>query len=118
VRFCSQLPLDRRGHFNRKHFLLAAIEAKPRIALGQFRSVRRASFNRGYGNTVVAGATATRAIPNPTTGAEMPAQQLQDASLSALGDMFAVVVPLRRGRSGLEHLIHQADIFSVETTVR
>ena len=56
-------------------------------------STTRASFNHGYANTVVAGATATRAIPNPATGADMPAQQLQDASLSALGDMFAVVVP-------------------------
>lgn len=56
-------------------------------------STTRASFNRGYGNTVVASATATRAIPNPATGLEVPAWQLQDASLSALGDMFAVVVP-------------------------
>lgn len=56
-------------------------------------STARASFNHGYANTVVAAATATRAIPNPATGAEVPAQQLQDASLSALGDMFAVVVP-------------------------
>ncbi|HML91686.1 cysteine hydrolase family protein [Methyloceanibacter sp.] len=56
-------------------------------------STTRASFNHGYANTVVAGATATRAIPNPATGAEIPAAQLQDASLSALGDMFAVVVP-------------------------
>lgn len=56
-------------------------------------STARASFNHGYANTVVAAATATRAIPNPATGAEVPAQQLHDASLSALGDMFAVVVP-------------------------
>lgn len=56
-------------------------------------STARASFNHGYANTVVASATATRSIPNPATGTEMPAQQLHDASLSALGDMFAVVVP-------------------------
>jgi nicotinamidase-related amidase len=56
-------------------------------------STARASFNHGYANTVVAGATATRAIPNPATGADMPAAQLHNASLSALGDMFAVVVP-------------------------
>lgn len=56
-------------------------------------STTRASFNHGYANTVVADATATRAIPNPATGAAVPAAQLQDASLSALGDMFAVVVP-------------------------
>ncbi len=56
-------------------------------------STARASFNRGYGNTVVAGATATRSIKNPATGADVSAGQLHDASLSALGDMFAVVVP-------------------------
>ena len=56
-------------------------------------STARASFNHGYANTVVAGATATRALPNPATGEEVPADQLQAASLSALGDMFAVVVP-------------------------
>ncbi|MEM7191390.1 MAG: cysteine hydrolase family protein [Pseudomonadota bacterium] len=56
-------------------------------------STARASFNHGYANTVVASATATRTIPNPATGTDMPAQQLHDASLSALGDMFAVVVP-------------------------
>ncbi|HUU66298.1 MAG TPA: cysteine hydrolase family protein [Methyloceanibacter sp.] len=56
-------------------------------------STARASFNHGYANTVVAGATATRTIPSPATGADMPAQQLHDASLSALSDMFAVVVP-------------------------
>jgi len=55
----------------------------------------RASFNRG--NTVVASATATRAIPNPANGSDIAAQQLQDASLSALGDMFAVVVPNSEG---------------------
>ena len=53
----------------------------------------RASFNHGYANTVVAGATATRSIPNPANGKDVSPAQLQDASLSALGDMFAVVVP-------------------------
>lgn len=56
-------------------------------------STARTSFNKGYANTVVAGATATRALPNPATGEEVPAEQLQQASLSALADMFAVVVP-------------------------
>jgi nicotinamidase-related amidase len=56
-------------------------------------STARAAFNRGYANTVVASATATRAIPDPTTGGEVTAQQLQAASLAALSDMFAVVVP-------------------------
>jgi nicotinamidase-related amidase len=56
-------------------------------------STARASFNHGYANTVVAGATATRAIPNAANGKDMPADQLHDASLAALGDLFAVVVP-------------------------
>ncbi len=56
-------------------------------------STARASFNHGYANTVVAGATATRAIPNAADGKDMPADQLHDASLAALGDLFAVVVP-------------------------
>jgi nicotinamidase-related amidase len=56
-------------------------------------STVRASFNHGYANMVVAGATATRSIPNAASGADMPAAQLHDASLSALADMFAVVVP-------------------------
>lgn len=56
-------------------------------------STTRASFNHGYANTVVAGATATRAIPNAANGRDVPADQLHDASLAALGDLFAVVVP-------------------------
>ncbi|WP_108682372.1 cysteine hydrolase family protein [Methyloceanibacter sp. wino2] len=56
-------------------------------------STARSAFNKGYANTVVAGATATRELANPATGEAMPAEQLQGASLSALADMFAVVVP-------------------------
>ena len=59
-------------------------------------STARSGFNKGYSNTVVAGATATRALPNPTGGEDVPAEQLQAASLSALADMFAVVVPASR----------------------
>jgi nicotinamidase-related amidase len=56
-------------------------------------STARVSFNHGYAYTVVAGAMATRSIPNAASGADLPAAQLQDASLSGLADMFAVVVP-------------------------
>lgn len=56
-------------------------------------STARASFNRGYANSVVANATATRALPNPASGGDISARQMQDASLSALNDFFAVVVP-------------------------
>ncbi len=40
---------------------------------------------------MVAAATATRALP--ALGAEVPAAAMQDASLAALADLFAVVVP-------------------------
>ena len=50
------------------------------------------SFNLGYNTTVVADATATRSLPNPTGGV-VPAKELHDASLAALHDFFAVVVP-------------------------
>ena len=56
-------------------------------------STTRASFNHGYANTVVAGATATRPLPDPGGGSQVSAEALQAASLSALADLFAVVVP-------------------------
>jgi nicotinamidase-related amidase len=55
-------------------------------------STARAAFNHGYATTVVANATATRALPNPT-GGEVPADAVHNASLAALSDIFAVVVP-------------------------
>ncbi|BBZ77024.1 isochorismatase [Mycolicibacterium anyangense] len=55
-------------------------------------STARGAFNLGYAPTVVAAATATRALPG-LTGEPVAAQALQVASLAALGDLFAVVVP-------------------------
>jgi nicotinamidase-related amidase len=55
-------------------------------------STARAAFNLGYAPTVVASATATRALPG-VDGAPVAASALQAASLAALGDLFAVVVP-------------------------
>lgn len=55
-------------------------------------STARAAFNHGYANTVVANATATRPLANPT-GGEVSAESLHNASLAALSDIFAVVVP-------------------------
>ncbi|HEY2223418.1 cysteine hydrolase family protein [Actinomycetospora sp.] len=54
-------------------------------------STARNGFNLGFAPTVVAGATATRALPGPD--GTVPASSLQQASLAALSDMFAVVVP-------------------------
>ncbi|MGX9787150.1 cysteine hydrolase family protein [Mycobacterium sp. MMS18-G62] len=55
-------------------------------------STARGAFNLGYAPTVVAAATATRALPglNDTT---VPAEAVQSASLAAIADLFAVVVP-------------------------
>ncbi|MBV2366910.1 isochorismatase family protein [Streptomonospora nanhaiensis] len=50
------------------------------------------AFNRGYRATVVAEATATRALPAPD-GTVVPAAVLQTAALTGIGDLFAVVVP-------------------------
>ena len=53
-------------------------------------STARAAFNRGYGTTVVAGATATRSLPGPS-GSVLPAKTIHDSALAALNDLFAVI---------------------------
>jgi nicotinamidase-related amidase len=54
-------------------------------------STARGAFNLGYSPTVVASATATRALPG--TPDIVSSEALQAASLAALGDLFAIVVP-------------------------
>ena len=54
-------------------------------------STARGAFNLGYAPTVVAAATATRALPS-LGGDPVPAEAMQAASLAALADLFAVVV--------------------------
>ncbi|UXA12085.1 cysteine hydrolase [Mycobacterium sp. SMC-8] len=55
-------------------------------------STARGAFNLGYAPTVVANATATRALPG--IGDEtVPASAVHAASLAAVADLFAVVVP-------------------------
>ncbi len=54
-------------------------------------STARGAFNLGYAPTVVAAATATRSLPG--VGGAVSAAALQAASLAALSDLFAVVVP-------------------------
>ena len=58
-------------------------------------STARGAFNAGFAPSVVAAATATRALPGPD-GA-VPASSLQSASLAGIADMFAVVVPDANG---------------------
>ncbi|HEX2843365.1 cysteine hydrolase family protein [Hyphomicrobium sp.] len=55
-------------------------------------STARAAFNHGYRTTVVGNATATRALPNPL-GGELPAAAVHNGALTALADIFAIVVP-------------------------
>jgi nicotinamidase-related amidase len=55
-------------------------------------STARGAFNLGYRPTVVAAATATRALPGPD-GDPVPAAVLQVASLASISDLFGVVVP-------------------------
>ncbi|HET6736914.1 cysteine hydrolase family protein [Mycobacterium sp.] len=55
-------------------------------------STARGAFNLGYSPTVVAAATATRALPG-LNDATVPAAAMQTASLAAMADLFAVVVP-------------------------
>ena len=55
-------------------------------------STARGAFNAGYAPTVVAAATATRSLPG-VGGEDVAAAALQSASLAALSDLFAVVVP-------------------------
>jgi nicotinamidase-related amidase len=53
-------------------------------------STARGAFNLGYAPTVVAAATATRALPGPT--GDLPAATVQAASLAAIADLFGIVV--------------------------
>ena len=55
-------------------------------------STARGAFNLGYSPTVVAAATATRALPG-LADAAVPAAAVHTASLAAIADLFAVVVP-------------------------
>jgi nicotinamidase-related amidase len=53
-------------------------------------STARVAFNLGYRTTVVASATASRALPSPIGGI-LPAATVHEAALAALADIFAVV---------------------------
>jgi nicotinamidase-related amidase len=55
-------------------------------------STARAAFNHGYRATVVGNATATRSLANPV-GGTLSAEELHNGALTALSDIFAIVVP-------------------------
>ncbi len=52
----------------------------------------RAALDLGYRNTLVSGAAATRDLPTPSGGV-IDAASLHEASIAALGDRFAIIVP-------------------------
>lgn len=56
-------------------------------------STARNAFSLGYTATVVASATATRALPSTVTPEAIPAKQVQAVALAALSDLPAAVVP-------------------------
>lgn len=56
-------------------------------------STARNAFSLGYNPTVVAAATATRALPSVVTGQAIPSNQVQEAALAALSDLPSAVVP-------------------------
>jgi nicotinamidase-related amidase len=51
----------------------------------------RSALDHGFRSTVVASACATRTLPSPLGGA-IEADKLHEASLAALGDLFAAIV--------------------------
>ena len=58
-------------------------------------STARSAFSFGFQPPVVAAATAPRSLPG-IDGSVVPAEAVQAASLAALADLFAVVVPRER----------------------
>lgn len=56
-------------------------------------STARGAFSLGYNPTVVASATATRALPSKVTGQTIDPAILNDAALAALSDLPSAVVP-------------------------
>ena len=57
----------------------------------------RAAIDLGLKAAVVASATATRDLPDPLTGATVPAAEVQRNALAALADRFATIVPTQAG---------------------
>lgn len=55
-------------------------------------STARSAFSLGYRPTVVASATATRALPSKISGGVVAAEHVHEAALAALSDLPAVVV--------------------------
>ena len=52
----------------------------------------RSALDHGYSTAVVSDAAATRALPDPLGGADIPAAQLHRTALAELADRFATIV--------------------------
>ncbi|WP_019633298.1 isochorismatase family protein [Actinomadura atramentaria] len=78
--------------------VLTGLGAGPDLVLAGFMthmcvaSTAQGAFNRGYRPTVVADACTTRSLPGPD-GASLPAGDLHRAALTAIGDLYGIVVP-------------------------
>jgi nicotinamidase-related amidase len=78
------------------HERLSASGAKNLVLAGFMthmcvNSTARGAFSHGYAPTVIAAATATRALP--AAADTVSSETLQAASLAAIGDLFGIVVP-------------------------
>ena len=77
---------------------LRDLDAGPEVVIAGFMThmcvafTAQGAFHLGYRPTVVADATATRPLAAPD-GAPQPAETLQAAALTTIGDLFGVVVP-------------------------
>jgi len=54
----------------------------------------RSALDHGYTTTVISDAVATRALPDPLGGADLPAAQVHRTALAELADRFATVAPV------------------------
>lgn len=54
----------------------------------------RAAVDHGYSVTVASDAVATRNLPDPLGGADLPAEQIHRTALAELADRFAVIGPV------------------------
>jgi nicotinamidase-related amidase len=79
---------DRLAGLGRKEILLAGAQTHMCI-----ESTARAALDLGFKVAVVAAACATRDLPDPLGGPAMPAASLHRASLVALADRFATILP-------------------------
>lgn len=54
----------------------------------------RSALDHGYSVTVASDAAATRALPDPLGGPDLPAEQIHRTALAELADRFATVAPV------------------------